>query len=239
MGYIVFICDDNETDRKRTAELINTYGENNGVIFEIYMFSSGQELIDEVKAGHVPDMIFLDINMEKLDGIETAKQIRMSLKDVAIVLVTAYINYSLEGYKVRAVRFLVKDELEDTIPECLDTVITDIKRNAEEMEFAFVEGRVSLKLKDLIYIETNAHVQFFHTKNKTYRIYKKLDDIERELSPYGFARVHKSFVVNLAYVTKISAYRLYLSTGVEIPVPRNRYNPVKNRYALYRGGVVW
>ena len=235
-NYTVFICDDKVKDRNKVNKLLVQYGTTHRCTFEVAEYSSGDVLVCEIKEGQVPDIIFLDINMEKMDGIKAAKEIRGVLPDVPIVLVTAYINYALEGYKVKASRFLVKDDLEDTVTECLDSIRTEIKKESREREFSFVEGKIRLKLDDIIYVETNAHVQVFHVGDFTYRIYKKLEDVENELAPYGFARVHKSFVVNLKYVTKISSYRMYLSTGKELSIPRDRYNEVKSRHALYKGG---
>ena len=238
--YTAYICDDSEKDRIYVRELLKKYGVRRDCVFEIVEFDSGEGLLQEISGGRNsvknPDMIFLDISMEQLDGMETARRIRELWPKVPIVLVTAYIHYALEGYKVRASRFLLKDELEDTISECVDSIRTELGRRSREMDFLFVEGKVRLKLCDIVYIETNAHVQIFHVAGRIYRIYKKLDAVEKELAPYGFVRVHKSYVVNLMYVIKISSYRLYLSTGEEISVPKGRYQEVKSRYAAFRGG---
>lgn len=233
--YTVFICDDNAGDRGKVVELVKDYGDRSGQPFYLEQFESGTELVKSIEKEKKPDMILLDINMDGMDGIETARRIREILPEVPIILITAYINYAMEGYKVKASRFLVKDELEDTIPECMDSILSDIRRKPQEMDFSFVEGNIRLKLDDISYIETDAHVQVFHVGNKTYRIYKKLEDVEKELSGFGFVRIHKSFVVNLGYVKRISSYRLYLSTGEDFSVPRNRYNEVKRRFALYKG----
>ena len=233
--YTVFICDDNDSDMQRVAALIRDYGEKNGCIFSLVFFSSGQELIKAIEKGCDPNIIFLDIKMEETDGIETAARVREFLPEVPIALVTAYLSYALEGYKVKAARFLIKDELEETISECLGAILSELGRRKRELTFSFVEGKIRLKLDDIAYIETDAHVQIFHVGDREYRIYKKLSDVERELSPYGFVRIHKSFVVNLLYVRKISGYRLYLNTGEDFSVPRDRYSEVKRKYALYRG----
>lgn len=238
-NYTVFICDDIDRDRKYLHELLLRYGKTTGCSFTCIEFGTGKEAVSAVEHGQQADIIFLDINMDGMDGIETSRRIRDFLPEVPIVLVTAYINYALEGYKVKASRFLVKDDLEETIGECLDAILAEIGRKSPEMDFSFVEGRIHLKLDDIIYIETDAHVQVFHTIDKNFRVYKKLEDVEKELASYGFIRAHKSFVVNLRYVTRISSYKIYLSTGMELSVPRNRYNEVKTQYAIYKGGNAW
>ena len=81
------------------------------------------------------DIIFLDINLTGIDGIKTARRIREIYPDVPIVFITAYINYALDGYKVRANRFLVKEDLEHTFPECMDDICREISRKTKSMVF--------------------------------------------------------------------------------------------------------
>lgn len=101
------------------------------------------------------------------------------------------------------------------------------------VQYAFVEGRVSLMTEDIIYIETSRHKNTFYTKDETYSIYKKLSELEAELKCYGFVRIHQSFLVNMRYVQKISSYVMTLTTGKELSVPKARYPHVKREYQQY------
>lgn len=101
--------------------------------------------------------------------------------------------------------------------------------------YRFVEGKISLDVDEIIYIETNRHKNIFHLKDRTYSIYKKLGEIEEELKDQNFLRVHQSFLVNMRYIERINSYILTLTTGTEISVPKSRYQEVKRRYALYKG----
>lgn len=103
------------------------------------------------------------------------------------------------------------------------------------VQFAFVEGKVSLMTEDIIYIETSRHKNTFHTTGETYSIYKKLSELEEELKEYGFLRIHQSFLVNMRYVQKISSYVMKLTTGQELSVPKARYPQVKKEYQQYLG----
>ena len=115
-----------------------------------------------------------------------------------------------------------------------EDIPTGIKRDNQILEFSFVEGKVSLKPEDIIYIETSRHKNFFYTKTQVYSIYKKLSDLEQELEDYGFVRIHLSFIVNMRYIEKISSYILRLTNGKEISVPKSRYAYVKETYAAYK-----
>lgn len=111
----------------------------------------------------------------------------------------------------------------------------EIRRESQTVQFQFVEGETTLKVDDIIYIETNKHKNLFYTKNGIYSIYRKLNQIEEDLSGMDFVRIHQSFLVNMRYVEKISSYIMRLTTGVELSVPKSRYQHVKREYALYKG----
>jgi DNA-binding LytR/AlgR family response regulator len=116
----IIICDDNEKDRKTLIELLQDYEQNNNQSFNITEYTSGTELCNSIDTVHNCELIFLDINMSDIDGLKTAANIINSYPKIPIVLVTAYMNYALDGYKVKACRFLLKDDLANTINECMD-----------------------------------------------------------------------------------------------------------------------
>ena len=179
--------------------------------------------------------MFLDINMEDMDGLKVAMRIKEEYPKLPVVLVTAYMNYALDGYKVKASRFLLKDNLAETIGECMDDLIVEIQKNSRILQFSFVEGTIKLHADDIIYIETARHKNIFYTEKGCYSIYKKLDELEAELKDMGFVRIHLSFLVNMRYIAKISSYVLILTTGKEISVPKSRYAQVKRQYMLFKG----
>lgn len=107
-----------------------------------------------------------------------------------------------------------KDDLEQTLPECLDDILRE---------------------DDIIYIETSRHKNVFYTAGQTYSIYKKMDGLEAELAGMGFVRIHQSFLINMRYIGKLSSYVMVLTTGKEISVPKSRYPEVKRQYTLFKG----
>ena len=102
----IAVCDDDKKDIARLKKLIEAYDAYNNVGFSILEYESGSELLRDFSNGDYVDIIFLDINMDDIDGLSVAKKIREEMDDVPIVLVTAFMNYALEGYKVRASQIL-------------------------------------------------------------------------------------------------------------------------------------
>ena len=184
------------------------------------------------------DIVFLDINMEDVDGIRTAQMIRDYQSKTCIVLVTAFMSYVLEGYKVGAVRYVMKDRMEDQMPECMDAILK--KMQLREAAFSFVEGEKTLYTDNILYVESRKHKCIFYYMEKemeTYQIYEKLDRMEEKLSEYGFLRIHKSFLVNMKHVRWIRNYLAVLDCGEELPVPRLRFTKVKEAFTAYKGEI--
>ena len=231
----IIICDDCQEDRVFLNNLLREYEKSSTEQFNITEYASGSGLCEDKAVISNCQIVFLDINMEEQDGLKTAIKIKELYPDIYIVLVTAYMSYSLEGYKVKASRFLLKDDLEHTIKECMDSLIGELHKKDCYVEFSFVEGQIRLQTDDIIYIETAKHKNIFYTKKQTYTIYKRMDEIEVELAEFEFVRVHQSFLVKMRYIEKIISYILRLITGKEISVPKSRYQEVKRRYALYKG----
>lgn len=102
--------------------------------------------------------------------------------------------------------------------------------------FPFVEGKKTLNMEEVIYIETNRHKNIFHMKDESYSIYRKIGELQEELKGLGFMRTHQSFLVNMRYVQKISSYVLTLTTGEMLSVPKARYQKVKQEYAAFVEG---
>ena len=231
----IIICDDSPKDRKILIELLQNYAQERNECFEITEHDSGLRLCEDEASLQKCQLVFLDINMEDMDGLKTAMKIKEEYPKLPVVLVTAYMNYALDGYKVKASRFLLKDNLAETIGECMDDLIAEIQKNSRILEFPFVEGTIKLHADDIIYIETARHKNIFYTEKGCYSIYRKLDELETELKDMGFVRIHLSYLVNMRYIAKISSYILTLTIGKEISVSKSRYAQVKRQYMLFKG----
>ncbi|WP_022758946.1 LytR/AlgR family response regulator transcription factor [Butyrivibrio fibrisolvens] len=231
----IAVCDDDKMDIVRLKKLIHAYDSDNNIGFSVSEYGSGSELLNAVKNGEDADIIFLDINMDDMDGLSVAKKIREHMDDVPIVLVTAFMNYALDGYKVRASRFLIKDDLDKTFNECMDDICSEIRKKSKFITFSCVEGEIRLKASDIILIETFGHKNMIKISNQTYQIYEKLNVLEEQLRGYGFLRTHNSFLVNMMHIRGINSYVLTLDNGRQLPVPKARYKQVRQEYALFVG----
>lgn len=234
----IAICDDEKFYRDRIHVLLCEYLELHNLDASIDIFSSGKEFLADRDNLVKYDIVFLDISMEEVDGIQTAQEIRSYRSATSIVLVTAFMNYVLEGYKVDAVRYIMKDTLEVQLVECMDAVLK--KMQLREVAFSFLEGEKTLYTDNILYIESRKHkciFSYIEKRTVKYQMYGKLDWIEERLSRYGFLRIHKSFLVNMKHVKKISNYLAVLDNGEELSVPRPRFAKARETFVAYKGAM--
>lgn len=237
----IAICDDDNSYLKFEEQLIQEYMENQNIVFEIMLFTSGMEMLSTMNGETRFDIIFLDIEMSIINGIETAKQIRKLSSNVYLVFVTAFITYSLEGYKAQAFRYILKEyeSFERVLRECLDAILQENSYAQKTVSFKFREGRLELLPEDIIYIESNGHKVNFRIlrgrKEITYTRYDKLDEIEKKLKGYGFCRIHKSYLVNLRHIKRMEGHHMELKNGVSLSIAKSKYMDVNDAVLNFWG----
>lgn len=213
-----------------------------GLVFEIDTYSSGEALVKLGIEVVRYTAVFLDINMEKIDGIKAAEKIREVSREVFIVFVTAYVNYSLEGYRLDAVRYLLKSNanFQSTVNECMNAIMEKLNYSVAKREFDFKEGTKEVSLERLLYIESNLHKLEFHIMEddmKIYTMYETLNALEDRLAANDFVRIHQSYLVNIKYIKNVVRYKVVLTNGVELVIPKARYTYVKEQFVSYQGEV--
>jgi len=233
----IVICDDELQCQSIINTAIDEYMAETVLEYTVSRFVSGTELLQQLKVSNY-QIIFLDIKMNDMDGLTVARKIREFDKNIIIAFISANINCSLEGYKVNAVRYILKDEkLNANIAECLHSILYE-EYHINKMKFDFSNGTHEIALNELFYVESRSHKLVFHVMNNEMINYTmnrvKLNEIERKLSEKGFIRVHQSYLVNIVYISRIERYRAVLLNEKMLPIPKDRYKKVMISYALYK-----
>lgn len=239
----IAVCDDERFFRRQIKEILTKYMEEKGCSFEIDTFCSGIEFIEQGIEMVKYKVVFLDVYMEQMDGMRTARKIRESSKDMFIVFITACPRYILEGYKVDAVRYILKNNgsMAANVYECLDAIFEKMNFKVPKMEFNFREGARKVSLERVLYIESKLHkleVYILEEGLEKYTLQGTLNKLESLLMKDGFLRVHQSFLVNMRFIKRISRYKAVFQKGrneeMEVNIPRARYNDVEERFISYR-----
>lgn len=236
----IAVCDDEVYFREKLIEAITQYMNQNKIQYQIDEFSSGESFLSSGIEILQYTVLFLDINMNEIDGISVAQKVRELSDNLIIVFVTAFLDYTLEGYKVDAIRYLLKDmgNFQGVMDECLDAVMKRIHYDVTKITFHFNEGKKELFTKQILYIESRLHKLEFHIMDKMmkqYTMYTTLNELQEQLSEKDFIRIHQSYLVNIRYIENIEKGRVILINGVELSIAKSRYPYVKDVYIAYQG----
>lgn len=226
----IAICDDEKKLRTGLRNVIETTLQLNGLDYHIREYESGESLLAGM-ALHPAGLLFLDIEMEGMNGMETAKQLRRKYKDTVLIFVTAYPDYVFQGYEVHAFHYILKPYKEDKIRNVLMRALNEagirqekyylVEQKSGTYRIAFSEVlyfRSEGRSVEAVLLPDDAKSDRGEPDLKTVRFYGKLSDIEKEM-PVSFIRIHNRYLVNLQYVEKLEGPRLECG-GVTLPVSR-------------------
>lgn len=218
----IAICDDNKYDIKTISSALDVLREE-GVELETVAFTDGFDLIKNFENGTRYHLLILDMVMDSINGIETAKRIREYDVSMPILIVTSTREFALEGYLVNAWRYITKpldtERFLDEIKIILDTVS---KRDETYFVIDSSKGLIKLKLDDILYFDSNLHTITAHTAKEQYPFRGKLSQIEEDYTGKNFFRIHKSYLVNLRHIKKISKLCVTLINDEVIDVSKLR-----------------
>jgi len=197
--------------------------------FEIITFNSGEEVIEYDKTINI---LFLDIQMKGINGLETAEKLRQKDENMIIVFLTGYINFMQAGYRVKAFRYLLKPVKNSEFTETLLEAIHEVKKDSRII--IGTEGEIIfLKLKEIIYIECINRYTVVRTKKKYFETLIKMNKWEDILNSGDFYRVHKSYIVNLEYIKEIGK-EIILDNEEKVEVSVRKVGQLKKVSKAYR-----
>jgi len=217
----VAVCDDEIAITKEIKNIIEKYAFEKKVIATVEVYQNGKKLLEDSKSF---DVVFLDIDMNDMNGITIAKEIRETDKDVKIIFVTNYTDYQDYAFSVHAFGYLIKPVNREQIYDALNEVIDYSKAEFKlpYIDICTTDGCKSFLAEDIYYFEYHNRQVKMVTKQKTYFLKQTLSQIEGMLSSYGFAMPHKSFIVNLMQVNGINGYTILIADGSTVPLSQKK-----------------
>ena len=237
----ITICDDNRPFMDEFRSKIRSMLSRRNIDAEIRIFDCAESIPDDLISS--TDIFFLDIDFtdKRYNGIDIAKKIRRIRKDPIIVFVTNFIEYAPEGYEVQAFRYLLKRKIGATLEQCLLQTIDKLQAEQEAIQINTSGETRKFPLSDILYIESQAHLAVMYVQKhghhavKTYKFYSSLSSLEEQLSPKGFLRIQKSYLVNMKHLQKYQCTQAVLDNGTILPVSEKTYSQQKQKYLLWKG----
>ena len=228
------VCDDNKIDRDYVIKLLNEYADENGVILEIQPFISAEQFLFQYAEEKDYRIIVLDIEMEKMSGVELARKLREDNREIQILFITGYPDYISEGYEVDALHYLMKPVSAEKLATVMNKAIANLKV-AEKVIFVQDNGEMLKVLaKNIYYVEVFSHFCSIHTTEGVIETKMSISDLEKKLVD-GFIRVHRSYLVNLEQIKRIAKTEILMENGELVPLARRKYKDVNIAFIRYFG----
>lgn len=216
----IAICDDETRGRERIRTLLDS--EFSGA--QTSEFDSGTKLIEAVKGGYQPDIVLLDIAMEGMNGMETAKKLR-SLSDVILIFVTGIKEQVFQAFDVGAFHYLMKPVDQEKLKSVLDRAVKEVEKRAGAPKFLLVKtagAHRRVPVEDILYAENSGRKVILHTRTEKIEYYERMNHLE-ELLGEGFFRCHRGYLVALAAVSGYDNTSITLDSGEKVYLSKQKY----------------
>lgn len=230
----IALVDDTPSDKKLLYKHLCRYAAENELEFDITEFSSGLEFLEKYGGGF--DIIFMDIDMPHLNGIEAAKRLRQADPMVVLVFVTNMEQYAICGYEVNAIDYLLKPVSWLTFRNKLEKAVRAVPSHAEDsLILPCEDGFVKVPVSGIQYLEKEKNYILYHTAQGEFRDRGSMTEMTARLGPSHFSRCTSGCLVNLKYVTRVGKDSIWLGETC-LPLARSQRKSFTSEFLSYLGG---
>lgn len=233
----IAVVDDEEMFILSFQKDLDRLFKQNNVDFLITSFTNGNEFMASYEEAKY-DLVFLDIDIPYINGIEIASAIRSKKINTELIFVSGHDNFVFESICYAPFRFIRKAELLLDTEEAVFSFCKKAKNNERTISLELEENNIFFDdISKIIYIFSQRHDIFIlNDKKETLRLSSRLytmDGLEELISSRGFIRIHKSYLVNYLYIYKIQREKILLKDSTDIPLSRGRTAKVKEKYNIF------
>ena len=228
----IAICDDEHHLTEYTKMLVKKWAGENKIEIAIEMFDSAENFKAAWDENKKYDILLLDIQMGGQNGVELAREIRKADTKLSIIFITGFADFMSEGYDVSALHYLMKPVKEDKLYEVLDKAAAGLMKSFRTIIFPKTGGDVKIKADDIICAEVLSHTVVLYFVNGKEEFQMRISDMENLLGD-GFFKCHRSFIVSMKHVRRVTKTAMILENGREIPLSRNLYDEANQAFIKY------
>lgn len=219
----IAIIEDNDQDANSLISEITKYSKENKIEIEYKRFTNPIMFLDKYEPGF--DVVFFDIMMPLMNGIDASKKLRVLDEEIIIIFLTSLAQFAIEGYSVQALDYIIKPLNYFDFAMKFSRVVTKIKQKQNNsIILKTKQGSKVINIKEIVYIESVGHNLVYHLlNNDTLEERNSLKNVETKLGQFHFSRCNSCYLVNLKYITSISGYTCYLDNfEITISQPRKK-----------------
>lgn len=222
----IAVCDDESFFRDNLKKLLIEYKTEKRIHMDIFEFESGEELLSCEKNF---DIVFMDYQMTGINGLETARLLRLKNTICEIIFVTSFPEFILDSFEVQPFRFMLKPLQSDKIYEAIDSYLKQQKLLYPLIVIENGEQK-TVNAQDIIYLEGDGKCCIVRTTTETIHSSKTISQVYKLLPEHCFYRVHKSYVVNMYCIDSFKNNIITLNNGEMVVVGRNNIAEFKKVY---------
>ena len=228
----IAICDNEAEQVAYIRQLVDKWVKNESQTARISGFESAEAFLFAYEEDKATDILLLDIQMNGKTGMELARKLRRDNERVQIIFITGYSDFMADGYDVQALHYLIKPVKEEKFFAVLNMAAERIKTEPRVITFPKPGGAVKIKAEDIIYVEIQSHTCVLQLKTGSESFRMRLNDMEKLLGE-GFFKCHRSYIVNMKYVNRVTRSCMMLVNGQEIPLSRGLYDGANQAFIEY------
>ncbi len=230
----IFICDDDKNITEYLKSFILKCFKGK---YKVLSINSCCELLGMIDTNErVPDILIMDITFKDGNGIDIVKRIQEYRPAIKVIYLTGNINFATDIFKTNPSYFLVKPIKENILIDAIEKVGQEVIEDKSDHIFLKSNGsEIILFRKEIRYVESRGRkIVLFLSNGKQAEIYQKMDAIQEQLG-HSFVRSHKSFLINMRYITERTNKKFYLSTGEVLPISKPHLKESKEKFISYLG----
>lgn len=228
----IAVCDDCRPELEEVVLYLREYAECRSLIIHVNKYASGEALCADVQSGQRFDVIYLDIGLERMNGVQAAQIIREKDTDALLVFISSHDGYFRELIEVQPFSFIEKPVDQERFFYLLDKICQRFWRSTQVFRYGANHKIHFVDLSDVVYFASHLRqIRIVMQDGNEYMFYGKLSDVMKKVDHPGFFSPHKSYFINYSFIADTSYSEIIMQNGEHIRIAESKRKQVRNIYA--------